>query len=375
MPISTLGEEDSQMPARRPTMVWRWLVGSLVVIAVGMLGWHALRAATADDDVGPTAVSLSPADFHVSQPFAAPPGGFEMPMDVKSANGHVWIADYKAGRVFQFTSDGRYEQTIGRPGSGPGELKNPESVGLVGDTIWVLNSGNSRIEYFSMDGRVVGGQRLPPSVWGAEQMVAVGSEFVATVLFDTLPLVHFARNSNARLSGRVSATRFGSELGLRAKKTQGSAKFIPPSYRLQWDGDQLWVYSTYLPLVAIYRKLDEPPKLVTYPAPKIKNGRMEVKRDKGIERHIVTGPDPEGSVGLLTAPDQNVYLLTQQKSRDHKQVFYKFAPDGTLLGRAMNPLPTFIGFASSASDYSYAVSISEKTGAVDMLLLRWGDHQ
>lgn len=56
---------------------------------------------------------------------------------------------------------GHFIGTIGGPGEGPGEFKSARIAGLVGDTLWVLDSGTYRFNYFSTDGTFLRSVSVP----------------------------------------------------------------------------------------------------------------------------------------------------------------------------------------------------------------------
>ena len=57
-------------------------------------------------------------------------------------DGSFFVADHQAKKVLAFGRDGRFLRTIGRPGSGPGELRNAGSPTLDGDSLlYVVDSG------------------------------------------------------------------------------------------------------------------------------------------------------------------------------------------------------------------------------------------
>lgn len=51
--------------------------------------------------------------------------------------------------------------TVGRQGEGPGEFTWVEQLGWIGDTLYVTDLMQSRVQYFDRDGRLLRGQRLP----------------------------------------------------------------------------------------------------------------------------------------------------------------------------------------------------------------------
>jgi len=74
-------------------------------------------------------------------------------LDVDS-DGNVYVADYHRDRIRQFDHRGSLVRTIGHPGSGPGELGGPNDVAVdeARGIIYVLESVNSRVQSFTLDG-------------------------------------------------------------------------------------------------------------------------------------------------------------------------------------------------------------------------------
>jgi hypothetical protein len=59
------------------------------------------------------------------------------------------------GTVVIVTPDGAIERRFGRKGKGPGEFSGQGFVGVVGDTIWVIDLTGGRISFFQMDGEFI----------------------------------------------------------------------------------------------------------------------------------------------------------------------------------------------------------------------------
>ena len=65
------------------------------------------------------------------------------------------------GTVPLFSATGSPTRTLGRPGPGPGEFKNPRWGAAIGKELWVVDPGNNRITAFGEDGTVIGDRTIP----------------------------------------------------------------------------------------------------------------------------------------------------------------------------------------------------------------------
>ena len=71
-------------------------------------------------------------------------------------NGHTFITDYTSHQIHVFDEQRNYIRSFGQPGSGNGQLQNPEGVAVdVEGLVYVANYGNNRIEVFREDGTFV----------------------------------------------------------------------------------------------------------------------------------------------------------------------------------------------------------------------------
>jgi len=78
------------------------------------------------------------------------PYDFWGPRDVATdAEGNVWVADTGNSRILKFASDGTFLTSLGKPGSEPGQLREPVGIEIApnGD-IFVADAWNSRIQQF-----------------------------------------------------------------------------------------------------------------------------------------------------------------------------------------------------------------------------------
>jgi 6-bladed beta-propeller len=83
------------------------------------------------------------------------------PVAMAFGPGGLYIADALDCAIKVFSAEGRFVRSIGRKGSGPGELDFPSGVAVREDVIAVADKLNFRIQTFHPDGRPCGGFKLP----------------------------------------------------------------------------------------------------------------------------------------------------------------------------------------------------------------------
>jgi hypothetical protein len=64
---------------------------------------------------------------------------------------NIYVLDSKESHIEIFSIDGRHLRTIGRKGQGPGELDNPRTISIFGGEIMVTEASR-RLSFFSQDG-------------------------------------------------------------------------------------------------------------------------------------------------------------------------------------------------------------------------------
>ncbi|MGB8133732.1 MAG: 6-bladed beta-propeller, partial [Nitrososphaeraceae archaeon] len=66
------------------------------------------------------------------------------------ANDNIYVTDKNNNRIPVFTSDGQFITKFGEPGSGNGQLIDPEGVGVDKESgaVYVADTGNNRIQLF-----------------------------------------------------------------------------------------------------------------------------------------------------------------------------------------------------------------------------------
>lgn len=84
-------------------------------------------------------------------------GELMMPVAIAvDQQGRVFVTDEHSHTVSVFELDGTFVHRWGSAGSGPGQLRRPAGIATDGDTVWVVDSGNSRLIHFTADGRPLG---------------------------------------------------------------------------------------------------------------------------------------------------------------------------------------------------------------------------
>ncbi|MFQ6033273.1 MAG: PKD domain-containing protein [Candidatus Bipolaricaulia bacterium] len=70
--------------------------------------------------------------------------------------GRVFIADTGNDRIVLFTGEGEFIEDWGRRGSRPGEFVAPQGIAIKDEGVYVLDSGNRRVQRLSFTGRPLG---------------------------------------------------------------------------------------------------------------------------------------------------------------------------------------------------------------------------
>jgi hypothetical protein len=73
----------------------------------------------------------------------------------KDNNGNIYFADRKLNKIWIFNETGELMKSIGRTGMGPGDLAEPVDVKFFNDTLLVLEAGNMRVSFFSLEGKFI----------------------------------------------------------------------------------------------------------------------------------------------------------------------------------------------------------------------------
>lgn len=76
-------------------------------------------------------------------------------------DGRIYTMHPQEETIRVHDQQGRLLRTIGRRGEGPGEFQNLGRMGMLGDTLWVLDFGTYRFSYFSLEGELLGSRQIP----------------------------------------------------------------------------------------------------------------------------------------------------------------------------------------------------------------------
>jgi DNA-binding beta-propeller fold protein YncE len=159
--------------------------------------------------------------------------GLRNPRDVLvGRDGLVYVSDFNGNAVRVFESTGPLVRTVGRPGSGNGELNGPLGLAHSDDgRLYVADSRNHRIQVFAADGTFltsIGRQGTRPGELNSPHGLAIGSD----------GLVYVAERGNRRIQ---ILTREGAFVGqIRGDGADGGETFTPAGICLTPEAD-VWV--------------------------------------------------------------------------------------------------------------------------------------
>lgn len=119
------------------------------------------------------------ADNQDSTDASANPGTFFGPRDVAVSGDEVYVVDTGNERVEVFGPDGSFKRAFGGKGSGPGQLSEPVGITIGPDgLVYVADSSNARISVFTPDGTPVA--QWPVQAWSGhayfEPYLAFGAD-------------------------------------------------------------------------------------------------------------------------------------------------------------------------------------------------------
>jgi hypothetical protein len=218
-------------------------------------------------------------------------------------DGRIAVLDRQAAQLSVFTSDGQFENVIGRPGNGPGELGQgggPLGLGR-GDTLIVADLGNNgRMNWYAADGTAAGSVRPPPQGRGWPmrwQGTPTGDIAIQT---RPLPAQGQARDTMDMVTLRTSALAIIDTLltfrsGESFSINQGAQEyqwFAPePSWVINPDGD-IWFGANQGHRFLLYEPDGAVRRVVTRPGERVSVS----EQDRGLFNEVLEGAWADANV-------------------------------------------------------------------------------
>lgn len=300
--------------------------------------------------------------------FESPPGDpFWAIANLSVSSDNVFVLDARANLVHRYDTEGRHQATFGGEGQGPGELSAPVALGTVGDTLWILNSQNMRMDYFSTEGDYLNSQAFPAGVVLSDA-VTDGEYFIGNQLVGELPLVRFRRESSG---GNLESEPvfFGEELATAKAEYESDYPLTesPPVYRLALVGYDLWVVNYFHPIAAVYDRSGEMRRLVTYPdlGRYYGGSDTESEGDGGTERR------PDAGSLFAYGHDSVVHFLSLQvDDQGRQQLFMVDIDTAEPIGRIASQLQVLLGpMVTANEDTVFAVAVRPDTEENTVMIL------
>jgi len=161
------------------------------------------------------------------------PGMFNNPRGLAlDASGKFWVVDTGNGRLQKFSIEGNLLQVIGKPGSGEGEFDSPGSVAISRKgNLFVADTGNKRVQVFNARGMFLG-------MFGKPGKLSGQFSEPADITVDAGEHVYIADRGNNRIAKYDSNGTLVWEAG-RAGKQDG--EFSSPSNILVSQDNEVFV--------------------------------------------------------------------------------------------------------------------------------------
>lgn len=149
------------------------------------------------------------------------PGQFSGPRDIAvGSDSRVYVADSGNDRIQWFTPDGVLGGSWGGTGTAPGRFQDPTDIAAAPDgSIYVADFGNGLIQHFTRDGEFLGG-------WGGAGSGPGQFSWITGIAVGPDGDVYVAEQGNHRVQ-RFSVT--GQLLGIWDAEGSGQGQFLAPS--------------------------------------------------------------------------------------------------------------------------------------------------
>ena len=263
------------------------------------------------------------------------------------ADGILLVLDRLNGQVHRVDGDTGYAGTFAGEGAGPTELSRPSALAAGrGDTLWVADAGNGRLQAYSMSGehlasgRAHGWIALPSHVTREGFLIASasGQDSALAVLFDR-------EGERSRAYGAAPAPlASGVELRMAALAEMIADGEVPPVFRntaypfATASGD-VWLSRPVDGVLERYGAESDTAAAADHAMPAIRIQLAEPELTEIRERWLEENRDPESDgvsvllyVSDIYATDDYAWVLLNQPFGD-PAVLLRFARSGERLGR------------------------------------------
>ena len=255
---------------------------------------------------------------------------------IRDNDGRFYLTDWQEHTVWICDSEGRLIRRLGREGAGPGELQRPGGAAVFEGRVIVLDTGNSRVMIFKIDGTYLDDFRLDfPMTSGIlvskDGQIAVNSLWEPTLftVYDMDGGVVGSRGE--RVPDQAVFTISGDQHFNQTPDGHILYSTIKeyPVFRMKWDGTVLATYEADSPG---YGKLTYPPGAQFISFTEIMKTWTPILRPLAVSDHILAqrkkmnlGKGPTEYHGDLFTMDGEPVQLAIELPRQ----FY--AADGELL--------------------------------------------
>ncbi len=164
----------------------------------------------------------------------------------RDSRGRYYLTQFNRGTVSVFAASGEFLNEVGRQGRGPSEFLNVGAVGVLGDSIFVFDGGNSRVAIAGPEGNVVRTAPMPGQVYTAApigtrgfalQGNLVANDLIGFPIHTWYPESGFGLSFGSEGTYRPDLPRGGIERRIATGIHQGTVWSVPRRvYRLEeWD--------------------------------------------------------------------------------------------------------------------------------------------
>ncbi len=161
-------------------------------------------------------------------------------------NGSLWTLDFKEQSIRRYDASGRFIGTTGRPGAGPGEMRDANGMLVHADgTVWINDPQNGRLTVYDADGQFARQHTMSISGFGYRWDAWLDREHQEVID----PTITTVNGRTARIWRRVGAD--GSDrgalptpecVGLIPRASSGAPSSASANWRAQGPGGAVGSY-------------------------------------------------------------------------------------------------------------------------------------